>query len=98
MFSTVKQLRYLLLQVRNSDDAMRAQEVRCFARALACDAAAIETVDLLAGVPTPARLQGFDMVLLGGSGHYSVASGGAWLDRALDAMRELYELRKPTFA
>jgi GMP synthase (glutamine-hydrolysing) len=77
---------------------MRAQEVQCFARALACDVAAIETLDLLAGAPSPARLGQVDMVLLGGSGHYSVAGEGEWLERALDAMRELYELRKPTFA
>lgn len=91
-------LRYLLLQIRNSDDTMRGQEVQCFARALDCDASAIATLDLLEGVPTRMRLDLVDMVLLGGSGHYSVASEGAWLERALDAMRTLHDLGKPTFA
>jgi GMP synthase (glutamine-hydrolysing) len=38
------------------------------------------------------------VVLLGGSGDYSVAQGGDWLPPALEAMRELYNLGKPTFA
>ena len=67
-------LGYLLLQTRNADDAMRAQEVRCFARALGCDAPDIAVVDLLARGPTRAELAHTDMVLLGGSGHYSAAS------------------------
>jgi GMP synthase (glutamine-hydrolysing) len=92
------QLRYLLLQVRNPGDAMRAQEVRCFARMLECDASAIEVFDLLSGAPPRAALDAADMCLLGGSGQYSVAGEGQWLDRALDSMRELHRLAKPTFA
>ena len=38
------------------------------------------------------------MVLIGGAGDYSVPEGGAWLEAALDAMRELDTLSKPTFA
>lgn len=94
----MSELRYILLQVRNSDDAMRAQEIGCFSRALACDASAIDTFDLLAAAPTRHQLDQVDMVLLGGSGHYSVASEGQWLEWALDAMRELHHLGKPTFA
>lgn len=77
---------------------MRAQEVQCFARALECDAAAIRVLDLLAAAPSRHQLDQVDMVLLGGSGHYSVAGEGEWLDRALDAMRKLYDARMPTFA
>ena len=90
--------KFLLLQVRNSDDPMREQEVGCFARALNCRPDQIEIFDLLSGVPTVAQLDKVDVVLLGGSGDYSVAEGGRWLPPALEAMRELYELGKPTFA
>jgi GMP synthase (glutamine-hydrolysing) len=91
-------LRYLLLQTRNASDPMRAQEVRCFAKMLGCDISAIDVVDLL-GAPIPAnKLQEADMLLLGGSGHYSAAGEGAWLERALDMMREIHRLAKPTFA
>jgi GMP synthase (glutamine-hydrolysing) len=90
--------RYLLLQVRNPDDPMRKQEVGCFVRALDCDPSQIRIHDLLARVPTVAQLGDVDIVLLGGSGDYSVAEGGNWLPPALAAMQELYELDKPTFA
>jgi GMP synthase (glutamine-hydrolysing) len=91
-------LRYLLLQTRNSDDAMRRQEVACFARNLQCDASDISVVDLLSRGPTDAELDGSDLVLLGGSGHYSAAGEGEWLERALDVMRALHDDSKPTFA
>lgn len=94
----VSDLRFLLLQMRDADDPMRDQEVRCFARAFRCPAERIEVCDLLRGAPTPAQLRQWDAVLLGGSGDYSVAQGGPWLASALDAMRELYDLAKPTFA
>ena len=54
--------------------------------------------DLL-GAPVPAeKLRDADMLLLGGSGHYSAAGEGEWLERALDCMREIHRLAKPTFA
>lgn len=95
-------LRYLLLQVRNADDPMRAQEVDCFARALQCSRDRIDVLDLLgpecATAAGQERLQRADMVLLGGSGDHSVAKGGVWLEPALDAMRGLHERAQPTFA
>ncbi len=91
-------LHYLLLQIRNADDPICAQEICCFARKLDCDTAAIEVFDLLSGVPPRAKLDAVDMVLLGGSGHYSAAGEGQWLERALESMRELDRLAKPTFA
>jgi len=91
-------VRYLLLQVRDPDDPMRTHEVRCFARALRCPEDQIQCMDLIRHCPTPSVLHDVDIVLLGGSGDYSVSAGGPWLDRALEAMRELAELAKPTFA
>lgn len=90
--------KFLLLQVRNPGDPMRQQEVNCFAKALQCGVDQIRVFDLLSGVPTVQQLDEVDVVLLGGSGDYSVAEGGQWLTPALAAMRELYELSKPTFA
>lgn len=107
----MRSLRYLLLQTRNSDDPMAAQEVRCFARMLNCEASAIEVFDLLSAAPSIEKLRQPDMILLGGSGHYSAAEGMAggeppsprapnplWLQRALDALRDIHHLAKPTFA
>jgi len=91
-------IRFLLLQVRNPDDPMLRQEVRCFARSFACDEGQIEVFDLLSGAPGPDALGRAHVVLLGGSGDYSVARGGPWLGGALEAMAALYEEGKPTFA
>src|SRR5688572_6049913 len=98
----MRSLRYLLLQTRNSGDPMAAQEVRCFAGMLDCEISSIEVFDLLSAAPSTDKLQQPDMLLLGGSGHYSAADvaesepgrrrprSDAWLDRALDAMREIH--------
>ena len=91
-------LRFLLLQVRNPDDSMRRHEVESFARAFGCSTDHIDVFDLLSGAPSPKVLAEADVVLLGGSGDYSVARGGPWLPAALDAMVTLYETKKPTFA
>ena len=105
----MRQLRYLLLQTRNADDPMAAQEVRCFARALECEVSAISVADLMGSVPSINTLEQADMLLLAGSGHYSVATRASdsveldrprspWLDGALDTLREIHRLAKPTFA
>ena len=91
MTSTVQ---YLLMQVRNPDDPMAEHEVR--SPCISCEPSDIRTWDLLGGGPD-ARLDACDIVLIGGSGD-SVVTGGAWLESALDAMRLLHELDKPTFA
>ena len=91
-------LRYLLLQVRDPGDPMREHEVGCFVRALRCPREHLAVFDLLSGWPSPRDLARHDIVLLGGSGDYSVVEGGAWLEFALQAMRELYVMNKPTFA
>jgi GMP synthase (glutamine-hydrolysing) len=91
-------IRYLLLQTRNANDPMRAQEVRCFARMLECDLSDLDVFDLLATVLPAEKVQSADMILLGGSGHYSAASESEWLERALDSLREVHRISKPTFA
>lgn len=77
---------------------MIPQEVDCFAEALGCGLEQIHVFDLLTGVPTRSQVAAVDAVLLGGSGDYSVARGGPWLEAALEAMRDLHRLSKPTFA
>ncbi|MEX0703571.1 MAG: type 1 glutamine amidotransferase [Planctomycetales bacterium] len=91
-------LRYLLLQVRNPDDPMRANELQSFARALRTTEDRIRVFDLLAGRLSRADFERTDMFLLGGSGHYSVVGEGEWLDRALDSLRDVHALGRPTFA
>lgn len=96
-------LRYLLLQIRDADDPMRAQEVDCFCHALECDPGQLATFDLLSDPLTTDDLRAVDAVLIGGSGNYSAAEKGAdgdepWLQRILTGLRLLHAMRKPTFA
>lgn len=92
------QLQYALLQVRDAHDPMRAQEARCFARALGCQTSDIAVYDLLGDPLIYDHIGAADLVLLGGSGDYSAAGEGDWLSRALNVMRELHARSKPTFA
>lgn len=98
MTPPIRDLRFLLLQVRNADDPMRGHEIACFERCFRLIPGQVEVVDLLGSAPTAGAIKSADVVLLGGSGDYSVARGGDWLPAALDAMVGLYETSKPTFA
>ena len=93
-----RQPNFLLLQVRDPDDPMREHEIQCFSRSFRCDPDRIRVFDLLSGAPSQRELGEADVVLLGGSGDYSVAKGGPWLPAALEAMRRLHATSKPTFA
>ncbi len=77
---------------------MREHEIACFERSLQLERGQIDIFDLLSGAPAGRDLDRVDVVLLGGSGEYSVARGGPWLTAALDSMVRLYETSKPTFA
>ena len=94
----LRRLRYLLLQVRNPDDPMRQHEVRSFARVLETAPEQIRVFDMLNGPLGRRELADADMFLLGGSGHYSATGEGAWLDRALESLRLVYDAKQPTFA
>jgi GMP synthase (glutamine-hydrolysing) len=77
---------------------MREHEVSCFSRALGTENGRLQIFDLLSGAPDQALLDSVDVVLIGGSGDYSVVRGGAWLPAALDTMVGLHGSSKPTFA
>ena len=91
-------LPYLLCQVRNPDDPMAEHEVNCFARVLECKPTDIAVADFIHSPPSQHAIDASEMVLFGGSGDYSVAEGGEWLDGALETMRLIVESGKPTFA
>jgi len=93
-----ERVRYLLLQVRNPDDPMRTHEVDVFSRALGTSSQMIGIFDLLNDSLDRSIISKTDMFLLGGSGHYSAAGEGDWLERALDSLRIVHGSGKPTFA
>lgn len=92
------QLRFLLLQLRNPDDPMAPHEITAFERAIHPLAARIKVFDLLAGPLRRKQLEEADFVLMGGSGDYSAASGGPWLDMAMDSLRTVHASGVPAFA
>ncbi len=89
--------RYLLLQGRLLEDPMRLQEIRCFARALECDETQITALDLLRDRPSLDQVGAFDVVLIGGSGAYSIAGEEDWVEYVLEMMRGLHDRRIPSF-
>jgi GMP synthase (glutamine-hydrolysing) len=88
----------MLLQVRNQDDPMREHEIGCFERCFRLEQGQVEVLDLLKGPPSIREIEAVDIVLLGGSGDYSVVTGGDWFLAAREMMLGLYEMSKPTFA
>jgi GMP synthase (glutamine-hydrolysing) len=88
---------FLLLQIRNPDDPMREQEIQAFSSALPCDPRRITTADLITQTPSHHLLDQADVVLIGGSGDYSVTHEADWLDRTYELIRELRRRCLPTF-
>lgn len=91
-------LRCLLLQVRDPGDPMSGHEIVSFERSISPVPTRIEVFDLLGGLLRPRDLAGVDLVLLGGSGAYSAATGGPWLDTALESLRTVHSSGVPAFA
>ena len=77
---------------------MRRHEVSCFDRALSPPPVRIDVFDLLSRPLRLRDLVGVDLVLMGGSGAYSAAIGGPWLDTALDSLRTVHASGLPAFA
>ena len=77
---------------------MSGHEIASFERSFAPRAAHIEIFDLLDRMLTPRDLEGVDLVLMGGSGAYSAATGGPWFPTALDSLRRVHESGVPAFA
>jgi len=91
-------IRFLLLQIRDGHDPMLGQEVDCFSLALQCQREQIDTFNLTQQAPSLAQLKKYDAFVVGGSGDYSVVTGGPWLEAAFETMRELAELARPCFS
>ncbi|MBA2116446.1 type 1 glutamine amidotransferase [Bremerella alba] len=90
--------RYLLIQIRDFDDPIRLQEISCFADALQSTPESITVFDLLSMRLEASHLAEFDMVMIGGSGRYSVTSNAPWMKHAMVSLQRLLESGKPTFA
>ncbi|RVU44860.1 type 1 glutamine amidotransferase [Lujinxingia sediminis] len=91
--------RILLLQARTADDPMARHELEAFATQCDLDLDAFATFNI---ATTPARtfpVEGYDAVMVGGAGAFSLVEGGFdWHRDFLDLTRRLIEARVPMFA
>lgn len=88
-----------MVQIRSPDDPMKTQELECFQWALQCARDQFEIFDLTEGRRfSDVCLKRNDVVVIGGSGNYSVATAGPWWDAAADNMTLLHDLSIPCFA
>jgi GMP synthase (glutamine-hydrolysing) len=92
-------LRILLLQARTPGDPILAHEFECFARAAGVEESAFTCLNMVETTPEPSMLDGHALVMVGGSGDYSVVKGGfEWHEPLLEMMRAVVEAKLPMFA
>ena len=91
--------RFLLLQARKPGDPGREHEELCFVETLGISAASLRCWDLLEGPPGKGDLENVDMLLVGGSGDYSVLDELPFVHRFIDFITDtLIPEKIPTFA
>ena len=91
--------RFLLLQARDDGDPGRQHEQQCFAETLGLPVESLACWDLLGGVPQAADLEHIDMLLVGGSGDYSVLDDLPFVHEFLDFVSDVVLTQAfPTFA
>ncbi|MBX2799073.1 MAG: type 1 glutamine amidotransferase [Myxococcales bacterium] len=90
---------FRLLQAREPDEPVRAEEHHAFALRLDVSPEQILLFDLLEQpISLDAVATGVDAVLVGGSGRYSVLDDTPWMPGFVDLMGELAQRQVPTFA
>lgn len=90
---------FLLLQARVPGDPMAEHERGCFAAALGRPTSSVRCWSLLDGVPDPDALEAADLLLVGGSGDFSVLDDAPFLKAFIDFLGDVILARRlPTFA
>ena len=96
---TNSSLKILLLQAREHDDPARIEEVQSFAIRAEVPADCITPHNLLDGPPDRGAVDRFDLIFIGGSGHYYVSRGDLpRQDVFFGELREWVADKKPIFA
>lgn len=97
--SALDSLQVLLLQARDAEDPIITHELDCFVERSGLAHDQFKTLNFVTQ-PVPAEIvRRADVVMIGGSGAYSVVKGGFdWLEPMLELMREIVAWEKPMFA
>jgi GMP synthase (glutamine-hydrolysing) len=92
-------LRYRLIQARTREEPVREEERASFAARLDVPLDAIQPCDALAGdLDFASVCDGFDVILVGGSGKFSVTDKTPWMRAFIDTLGEIADRQFPTFA
>ena len=91
-------LRFTLLQARNHDDPARTDEWHAFAARLGVPPRQLLQVDILSQPLDSGLLEDLDVLLVGGSGEYSVMDDHPAVRRFIDFLCEVAETDQPMFA
>jgi GMP synthase (glutamine-hydrolysing) len=92
-------LRYRLIQARTREEPVREEERASFAARLDVPVEAIHPCDALAGdLDFGSVCDGFDVLLVGGSGKFSVTDKTPWMRAFIDTLGEIADRQFPTFA
>jgi GMP synthase (glutamine-hydrolysing) len=95
---TDKKTQFLLLQARRDNDPMALHEQQCFAVTLGVPIETISCHNLLHGAPTEQQLEEMDLLLIGGSGDFSVTGSEPFLHEFFDFLADVSVSKNvPTF-
>ena len=94
----MKKLKILLLQARKENDLMIENELNCFSESLKIKKKQFTIKDLTRDKIKKSEIKNHDLVLIGGSGDYSIAKGGLFMKQTIDIMQYLFSISKETFA
>lgn len=98
-FTMESRLRILLIQARSADDPMIDHELEAFASRCELDRDRFVTFNIAVDDADSFDLGDVDAVMVGGSGDFSLVSGGFdWHQQYLDLLRRILEVRLPMFA
>ena len=91
-------MRLLVLQARFTSDPMLEHERRCIVSATGRERGEVHFHNMVIEVPSPEEVAGFDALILGGSGDFSVAERDQpFFDEIPKLLRWVVESGFPTF-
>ena len=93
----MKKLKFLLLQARRQNDPIIINELNCFSRSLNIEKKYFTIKDLTRDNIKYSDIKKHDFIIIGGSGDYSIAKGGFFMNQTMDIMKFIFDKSKRTF-
>ena len=93
----MRKIKILLLQARKQNDPIIINELNCFSRSLNIEKKYFTIKDLTRDKIKYSDIKKNDFIIIGGSGDYSIAKGGLFMNQTMDIMKFLFDKSKETF-